>query len=65
MKNIILMTILSILPLQGFCDLFWVCDQTVIQDQINTIEQGGGVVLDIQSTRLNDSCISYIIRFNW
>jgi len=62
-RNLIILTVFSILPLQGFCDLFWVCYQDTIQSVINDIQRSGGRIIDIQTTRLNEYCTSYTIKY--
>jgi len=63
MKSKIFLTLLTLLPVHGFCDRFWVCDQTIIQEQINDIQKNGGIISDIQVVRLNDYTISYTVKY--
>lgn len=63
MKSLILLSLLAILPAQGFCDRFWVCYQDNIQKYINEIQLDGGIISDIQTVRVNEMVVSYTIRY--
>jgi hypothetical protein len=62
-KNIILLTAFSVLPMQGFCDLFWVCSAYEIQETLNYLQNNDCRVMSVETNVLNEMCTSYTIRY--
>ncbi len=65
MRQYIVMSILLIMPLQGFCanDRYWIASDINVNKDIETIEMEGGIIKDVKATRVNDYRLEYTIVY--